>query len=233
MDFGIRNPVAGHSSHIDDKGREWGGVEPDIFAYLCDVSNLEKFADQANDADQLAQFLDPFLKNAETYFEAMEKLADGQVTWTELRKQFGSKVANAIAKIRKLNGEFDGEMSRVDAQDRADLLRINQKRQTGLTEVAAQLQTDLEAEIWRHNSKIDSIQNRQTVQQERQAIQAGLRERRQQLLDRVKNGTRRETQEKISVETKDSSPTSGVSASGTVRGWGENLSNLWDSFGKR
>ncbi|WP_265277749.1 hypothetical protein [Nostoc sp. KVJ3] len=70
--------------------------------------------------------LDPFLENASKYLEAMQKLADGQVTWTELRKQFGSKVANAIAKIRKINAEFDTEMQKVDAQDRADLLRIEQ-----------------------------------------------------------------------------------------------------------
>lgn len=225
--------MAGHSSHIDDKGRQWGGVEGDIFAYLCDVRNLEQFADMANDADQLAQFLDPFLKNAETYFEAMEKLADGQVTWTELRKKFGSKVAGAIAKIRKLNGEFDSDMSRIDAQDRADLLRINQKRQNGLAEIAAQLQIDLEAEIWRHNSKIDSIQNRQAIQEERQSIQSELRKKRQELLDRVRNGTRREVQERVQVSSQDSSASSGVSATGTVRGWGENLSNLWNNLGNR
>ncbi len=230
MDFGIRNPVAGHSSHIDDKGREWGGVDGDILSYLSDISNLEQFADMANDADQLADFLTPFLKNAETYFDAMEKIADGQVTWTQLRKHYGSKVANAIADIRKLNGEFDAEMNRIDAQDRADLLRIEQKRKHGLAEIATQLQTDLETELWRHTNKIDTIENRQAVQQERQAIQAGLREKRQQLLDRAKHGTGKTSQERIPVQTQDSSPSSSVSATG---GWGNNLRNLWNGLGDR
>lgn len=233
MDFGIRNPVAGHSSHVDDKGRQWGGVDADIFSYLSDISNLEQFADMAQNADQLAQFLDPFLDNAETYFEAMQKLVDGQVTWTELRKKFGSKVANAIAKIRKLNGEFDAEMDRVDAQDRADLLRIEQKRKHGLTEIAVQLQYDLESELWRHENKINTIETRKATQQERQTIQTGLRQKRQELLDRAKHGTGRTNPEKVPVQTQDSSPSSGVSATGTNRGWGENLSNLWDRLGNR
>ncbi|QFS52798.1 hypothetical protein [Nostoc sphaeroides] len=67
----------------------------------------------------------------------MEKLNKGQVTWTELRKQYGSHVASAIAKIRKLNANLIPRCSKVDAQDRADLLRIDQKRKHALTEVAA------------------------------------------------------------------------------------------------
>ena len=113
MDFGrnnsslaIANPAAGHSPHIDEKASDWGGVDTDILSYLSDVNQLEAFADKAANAEQLALLLEPFLDNARTYFEAMGKIADGQVTWTELRKQFGSKVANAIAKIRKLNAEF-------------------------------------------------------------------------------------------------------------------------------
>lgn len=82
MDFGISNPAMGHSSHIDEKASAWGGVDADILAYLSDVSKLEQFADMSQNADQLAQYLDPFLENAKTYFEAMQKLADGQVTWT-------------------------------------------------------------------------------------------------------------------------------------------------------
>lgn len=80
MDFGIKNPAMGHSSHIDEKSLAWGGVDADILAYLSDVSKLEQFADMAQNADQLAQYLDPFLENASKYFEAMQKLADGQVS---------------------------------------------------------------------------------------------------------------------------------------------------------
>jgi hypothetical protein len=75
---------------------------------LSDVTKLEAMADKAANAEQLALVLEPFLDNAETYLEALGKIADGQVTWTEIRKKFGSKVGNAIAKIRKLNAEFGG-----------------------------------------------------------------------------------------------------------------------------
>jgi hypothetical protein len=160
MDFGrtnnsdssaitITNPAIGHSGYIDEKAQAWGGVEGDILYYLSDISRLEEFADKAANAEQLSLLLEPFLDNAEKYFEAMQKLADGQVTWTELRKQFGSKVANAIAKIRKLNAEFGSEMELLDAKDRAAMLRIEAKRQNGLAEIGSELAGDLQAEMWR------------------------------------------------------------------------------------
>lgn len=239
MDFGIKNPAMGHSSHIDEKALAWGSVDADILAYLSDVSKLEQFADMAQNADQLAQYLDPFLENASKYFEAMQKLADGQVTWTELRKQFGSKVANAIAKIRKINAEFDAEMQKVDAQDRADLLRIEQKRKNALTEIATQLHQDLQAELWRHENKISSIESRHQVSEQRQTIQEGLRARRQELLARARYGSRalnphQEQPETIPVSVASSgAPASSVSASGTVRGFGNWWTNFWDGLGKR
>jgi hypothetical protein len=239
MDFGIKNPVMGHSSHIDEKSLAWGSVDADILAYLSDVSKLEQFADMAQNADQLAQYLDPFLENASKYLEAMQKLADGQVTWTELRKQFSSKVANAIAKIRKLNAEFDAEMQKVDAQDRADLLRIEQKRKNALTEIATQLHQDLQAELWRHENKMSSIESRHQVSEQRQTIQSGLRARRQELLARARYGSRalnphQEQPETIPVSVAASTtPASSVSASGTVRGFGNWWTNFWDGLGNR
>jgi hypothetical protein len=239
MDFGIRNPTAGHSSHIDEKAQAWGGVDADIFAYLSDVSKLEQFADMAQNTDQLAQYLDPFLENAKTYFEAMQKLADGQVTWTELRKQFGSKVANAIAKIRKMNAEFDSQMQKIDAQDRSDMLRIEQKRQHALAEIAAQLNSDLQAELWRHQGKISNIENKHAVTQQRSSITEGLRAKRQELLARARYGSKalnpdQEPQEQIPVTvTATSNPASSVSATGTVRRFGGWFKDLWDSFGSR
>src|SRR5689334_19359129 len=120
MDFGIRNPLLGHSSHIDEKSQQWGGFNADILTYLSDINTLEQFADYANNANELKERLAPFLDNAKTAFETWEKLSEGQITWTELRKKYGVHIANAIAKIRKLNSEFDSEMSVIDAQDRAD-----------------------------------------------------------------------------------------------------------------
>lgn len=190
MDFKIINPTFGHSEHIDEKARQWGGVEENILDYLCDVNNLEKFADMANDSDQIAGYVDPFLQNAEKYFDAMEKLSDGQVKWSELRKQFGSKVANAIAKIRKLDSEFGYDLEKVDAQDRSDMARIEQKRQHSLTEIATTLQHDLQAELFRHQNKIADITSREKIQSERQAIVGTVREKRQALMDRVKRGSR-------------------------------------------
>ncbi|MBL1203119.1 MAG: hypothetical protein FWK04_29625 [Nostoc sp. GBBB01] len=240
MDFGIRNPVIGHSSHIDEKAQAWGGVDADILTYLSDVSKLEQFADMAQNTAQLAEYLDPFLDNAKTYFEAMQKLADGQVTWTELRKQFGDKVANAIAKIRKMNAEFDAQMQRIDAQDRADLLRIEQKRKNALTEIASQLHQDLEAELWRHQNKMATIDNKQEVAAQRQEIQNSLREKRQQLLARVRYGSKalnpnQEPSSQIPVQVADrpQNPSSSVSASGNVRGFGNWWTNFLDGLGNR
>jgi len=233
MDFGIRNPTTGHSSHIDEKALAWGGFDGDLLAYLSNIEYLEAFADMAQNSAQLAECLDPFLENAAKHIEAMTKLVDGQVTWAELRKQFGSKVAIAIQRIRKLNADFDAEMQTIDARDRADLLKVNQKREHSLAEVAAQLHTDLEAEIFRHQSKLGDINARQTVQAERQSIQQGLREKRQALLNRARFGSQVGAQSQIPVQLQDRrNPASSVSASGTVRGWG-NLGGLWGRLGAR
>ncbi|MBE9235844.1 hypothetical protein IQ227_07285 [Anabaena aphanizomenioides LEGE 00250] len=201
MDFRIINSTFGYSEHIDEKARQWGGVEENILNYLCDVSNLEKFADMANDSDQLASYIDPFLTNAEKYFEAMEKMSDGQVKWTELRKKFSQKVADSIAKIRKYDSEFGFEMERIDAQDKSDRTRLEAKRKNVLAEIATTLQHDLQLELFRHQNKIADITSRQSVQQERQAIQQSVREKRQSLMERVKRGSRggNPPEEKINV----------------------------------
>lgn len=234
MDFGrnnsslaIANPAAGHSPHIDEKASDWGGVDTDILSYLSDVNQLEAFADKAANAEQLALLLEPFLDNARTYFEAMGKIADGQVTWTELRKQFGSKVANAIAKIRKLNAEFGSEMELLDAKDRATMLKIEDKRQNGLTEIAHDLTQDLQAEMWRHQNKMEAISNRGAVAEKRQSIQSELRAKRKELLDRATNGTNQGVQDKIPVLVGgQSNPSNSVTATGTARGFGGWFANL-------
>jgi len=233
MDFGIRNPAAGHSTHIDEKSLAWGGLEGDIFAYLSNIEHLEAFANMAQNSAQLAEYLDPFLENAAKHVEAMSKLADGQIAWTELRKQFGSKVAAAIQQIRKLNAAFDADMQKIDAKDRADLLKIDQKREHSLAEIAAQLHTDLEAELFRHQSKLGDISSRQFIQAERQTIQQGLREKRQALLTRARYGSQPDTQAQIPVQLRDrQNASSGISATGTARGWG-NLRGLWQRLGDR
>ena len=234
MDFGrnnsslaIANPAAGHSPHVDEKASDWGGVDADILSYLSDVNQLEAFADKAANAEQLALLLEPFLDNARTYFEAMGKIADGQVTWTELRKQFGSKVANAIAKIRKFNAEFGSEMELLDAKDRATMLKIEAKRQNGLAEIASELTGDLQAELWRHENKMEAIANRGAVAEKRQSIQSELRAKRKELLDRATNGTNQGVQDKIPVLVGgQSNPSNSVSATGTARGFGGWFANL-------
>jgi len=233
MDFGIKNPVHGHSSHIDEKSLAWGGFEPDLLAYLSNIEHLEAFADVAQNSTQLAEYLDPFLENAQKHLQALSKLADGQVTWTELRKQFGSKVATAIQQIRKLNADFNAEMERTDAKDRADLLKIDQKREHSLAEIAAQLHHDLESELFRHQSKLGDINARQSVQAQRQSIQAELREKRQALLTRARFGSQVGAQSQIPVQLQDRrNPASSVSATATPRGWG-NLGGLWGRLGAR
>lgn len=227
MDFGrdsssvvIRNPAAGHSPYIDEKAGDWADTEADILSYLSDVTKLEAQADKAANAEQLALVLEPFLDNAETYLEALGKIADGQVTWTEIRKKFGSKVGNAIAKIRKLNAEFGSEMEQLDAKDRAAMLKIETKRQHGLAEIASELTGDLQAELWRHENKMEAIANRGEVAEKRQTIQESLRERRQKLLSRATVGSDKGIQEKIPVTIGKASLSNSVSATGTALGFG-------------
>ena len=228
MDFGrndssssaIRNPAAGHSPYIDEKAGDWADTEADILSYLSDVTKLEAQADKAANAEQLALVLEPFLDNAETYLEALGKIADGQVTWTEIRKKFGSKVGNAIAKIRKLNAEFGSEMEQLDAKDRAAMLKIETKRQHGLAEIASELTGDLQAELWRHENKMEAIADRGEVAEKRQTIQESLRERRQKLLSRATVGSDKGIQEKIPVTIGKASLSNSVSATGTALGFG-------------
>ncbi|NET03076.1 MAG: hypothetical protein F6K61_21525 [Sphaerospermopsis sp. SIO1G1] len=201
MDFKIINPTFGYSGDIDEKSKEWIGTEENILSYLCDVNNLEKFADLANDSDQIATYIDPFLANAEKYFSAMEKMSDGQVKWTELRGKLGQKVADSIAKIRKLDSGFGFDMERIDAIDKSDQARLKAKRENTLSEIATSLEHDLKVEMFRYQSKIADITSRQTVKQERQAIQQSIREKRQLLTARVKYGTRGDQppEEKINI----------------------------------
>lgn len=234
MDFGrndssssaIRNPAAGHSHYIDEKAGDWADTEADILSYLSDVTKLEAMADKAANAEQLALVLEPFLDNAETYLEALGKIADGQVTWTEIRKKFGSKVGNAIAKIRKLNAEFGSEMEQLDAKDRAAMLKIETKRQHGLAEIASELTGDLQAELWRHENKMEAIANRGEVAEKRQTIQESLRERRQKLLSRATVGSDKGIQEKIPVTIGKASLSNSVSATGTALGFGGWFANV-------
>ena len=228
MDFGrndtssiaIRNPAAGHSPYIDEKAGDWADTEADILSYLSDVTKLEAMADKAANAEQLALVLEPFLDNATSYLESLEKISDGQVRWTEIRKKFGSKVGNAIAKIRKLNAEFGSEMEQLDAKDRAAMLKIETKRQHGLAEIASELTGDLQAELWRHENKMEAIANRGEVAEKRQTIQESLRERRQKLLSRATVGSDKGIQEKIPVTIGKASFSNSVSATGTARGFG-------------
>jgi hypothetical protein len=239
MDFGrdnssaiIANPAIGHSPNIDEKALAWGGVQDDILYYLSDISRLEEFADKAANAEQLALLLEPFLDNAQKYFEAMQKLADGQITWTELRKQFGSKVANAIAKIRKLNAEFGSEMELLDAKDRASMLRIEAKRQNGLTEIAHELQQDLQSQMWAHENKMGAISNKGIVAEKRQSIQGALRAKRQELLNRATNGTNQGMQDTVPVlvgggQSNTSNSNSNSNSNTSNRGFGGWFANLF------
>lgn len=234
MDYGIaiKNPVAGHSSYIDEKAKGWGNVEADILSYLSDVANLESFANMANDAEQLASYVDAFLENARTYFESMQKISEGQVEWTELRKKFGSTVAKSIAKIRKLNAEFGSEMETIDAQDRASMLKIEQKRKHAIAEIAAELNHALQMELFRHQNKISSIELRNQANQERQGLQQQLREKRQELLNRVKYGSRQNAlpSDRIPVVVhQNGHHQSAVSPSGRPGFW----QRLWSGLGSR
>jgi len=124
-------------------------------------------------------------------------------------------------------------METIDAQDRATLLKIDQKRQHAIAEVAADLNQALQLEVFRHQNKISSIELRDRANQQRQVLQQTLREKRQALMERAKNGSRLNSApaERIPVEVHQSggAQRSGLSASGQPGFWGR----LWSSFGKR
>ncbi|HEY9625795.1 MAG TPA: hypothetical protein V6C84_00700 [Coleofasciculaceae cyanobacterium] len=236
MDYGntlIKNPAAAHAPAIDSKAQEWGNVDADILSYLSDVEKLEAFANTAHDAEQIASYLEPFLENARTYFESMQKVSEGQVEWTELRKKFSTTVAKSIAKIRKLNAEFGSEMERVDAQDRANMLKIEQKRQHAIAEIAAELNHALQMEVFRHQNKINSIDLRQRANQERQTLQQSLQAKRQELLNRVRYGSRQGESVgdriPVLVHQSNGAQSTGVSATGQPGFW----SRLWNGLGNR
>ncbi len=239
MDFRIANPAAGHSPAVDDKAQQWGGVEGDILHYLSDVQRLEEFANRANDAEQLAEFVQPFLENAQTYFEAMQQIAEGQLAWTDLRAKFGAKTANVIQKIRQINAEFGAELEKVDAKDRAALTKIEQRRQHGLQEIATQLAQDLELQAWKHSQNIAGIDRRAVIANERQTISTRIREQRLALMGRVKHGSRAlspstEPVLQIPVSINQGRYASSISASGSARGFlgglGLTLRNFWQGM---
>ena len=233
MDYGtptIINPAARHAAAIDSKSSEWGNVDADILAYLSDVGRLEEFADRAQNAEQIAEYIQPFLENANRYFESMQQVSEGQVAWTELRKKFSSTVAGSIAKIRKLNADFGSEMEQIDARDRSTLLKIEQRRSHGLAEIAADLNQALQMELFKHQNKLNSMEIKQRASDERSALQQSLREKRQALLSRARHGT------KLDAAPGDRIPVTigagqgdrmAVSASGGF--WGR----LWNGLGSR
>ncbi|MBD3886543.1 hypothetical protein IFO70_33255 [Phormidium tenue FACHB-886] len=237
MDYGtslIRNPAAAHSGMVDAKATEWGGVDADILSYLSDVQKLEEFANAANDAEQLASYIEPFLENARTYFESMAQVAEGQVEWTELRKKFSGTVAKSIAKIRKVNAEFGSEMEVIDAQDRATMLKIEAKRKNAIAEVAADLNHALQLEMFKHQNKISSMELRQQASTERQQIQANLRAQRQALLNRVRNGSRGlnaapADRIPVTIQQGGNTTSTSISASGQPGFW----QRLWRGLGSR
>jgi hypothetical protein len=88
-------------------------------------------------------------------------------------------------------------MEQLDAKDRAAMLKIETKRQHGLAEIASELTGDLQAELWRHENKMEAIANRGEVAEKRQTIQESLRFKRQKLLSRATVGSDKGIQEKI------------------------------------
>ncbi len=235
MDFGksaIANPVHGHSASVDSRALQWGGFKSDIIEYLSDIKNLEIFADAANNADELSQRVEPFLTNAEKMMTALGNISEGQVKYTELKAKYGNKIAESIRSIRKTNAEFDATMEAIDAQDKAAIAKIQQKRQHKLTEIGTQLSQDLNAELFRHKEAIANMTKRQEMQSQRQTASSTLREQRQALMQRAKYGTRalgEAPPEAIEVELTEKSYNGDYLPSGVTRSWGKDLKNFWNN----
>lgn len=238
MDLGtpIRNPAAGHSSFIDEKALEWGGVNADILYYLQSVDTLQSFADLSQNAEDLADRSDAFLENAKVLLSSLGKIAESQKTWTELRKEYGSTVANAISSIRNLNASFGVEMEKLDARDRATMTKLKQKRDNALVEIATDLNRSLEAENQRHLLQLQNAEDRQKVTEERKQITSTFQEKRKALMDRVRNGSRALNPSSepladipVSVHTPQAHQSTS-NATGTPGGWGQRFQNFWGQF---
>ena len=124
-------------------------------------------------------------------------------------------------------------METIDAQDRANLLKIEQKRKHAIAEVAAELNHALQMEVFRHQNKISAIELRDKANQQRQTLQQSLREKRQELMQRVRYGNRLNAAPgdriPVAIHQSSSSPQSGVSATGQPGFWGR----LWNGLGNR
>ena len=112
------------------------------------------------------------------------------------------------------------------------MLKIETGRQHGLAEIASELVGDLQAELWRHENKMEAIANRGEVAEKRQTIRESLQEKRQSLLKRATVGSDRGIQEKVPVTIGSATLSNGVSATGTPRGFGGWFANV-ANFNKR
>jgi len=235
MDFGataIANPVYGHASSIDSRAAQWGGFKGDILEYLRDIKNLEQFANSAQDAEELSLRVEPFLENAEKMMTALGNISQGQVKFTELKSKYGNTVAEAIRAIRTTNAQFDASMERIDAEDKSAIAKIEQKRRHKLAEIGTQLSQDMAAEAFRHKEAIAGINNRQSMQSERQAASSNLRSQRQALMQRARHGSRalgEAPPESIEVNLQDKDYGTEYSPSGTSRSLFPDLKNFWNN----
>ena len=186
----VVNPAAGHSSSIDNRVGQWSRTHSDILTYLSSVDEMAAFADRARNSEELANRIQPFLDNAERYMKSLSEIAEGQASWTEIRKRYGGDIANAIAKIRKFDAQFNMDMEVLDAKDRATMTEINAKRQNLLRETAAGLDSNLKMEMLRHQNRMEGIADTAAIAQQRAAISDRLRSKRRNILERVSYGNR-------------------------------------------
>lgn len=192
MDYGrtaISNPVTGHANGIDNHLAQYQDHRTDLIAELSDMANVEAMADQAIYAEELADRMEPYLANAERYYQAMQELATGQKTLTELRAKYGKHVADVVAAIRKINAQYESDLEVIDAKDRSALTLINQKRQNQLREIAQKLTFDLEGEVERHMGQLSKMGDNRLVAKEQNAIREQLRERRKAFRQRAIYGS--------------------------------------------
>jgi len=242
----VVNPAAGHSSAISDRVGQWSRTEGDILHYLGSLERIAEFADRTKHSEELANRIQPFLNNAESYMKSLSELAEGQASWTEIQKKYGSTIASAIAKIRQSDAGFNSDMEILDARERANLSKIGVKRQNIVQEAAAQLQADVRIEMMRHTNRMGDIADVVDVAQERQSVSEKLRARRRKILEKVTYGNRGRNAlplEDLPVQVgglgrygggsprrRTDGPSEGVSASGANRG---SFGGLFSFFGER
>ena len=233
MDFrGIESVVARHTPDLDALTQDWLGLASNPLEYLSDENKMSALADHAG----YYETLEPMYEIAKGHLKA---IAEGKATleefnawYADARQKALKKVGDSVHKARKSNAQLRSDFEVLDAKDRSELTKIEQKKRHDLEFIAKELVETLRIEAYKHTNKIQGQERRFATEQEREKLRASLAERRQQLTAKLRYGSRSlpgsETQP-ISIPVRMSEGTRKGFGS-TFGGWGGRFGQFWNRF---